>query len=921
MAEKTIVVDIDIKAEDIRAASAAMAEAQKQSAAYTQALNDLKTQQKENSALYKVGAIDAKENAKRQAELKIQMSEVSKGLRESNKEYANNKTVVDAAKGSNEQLRARLSLLTKQYNALSKEERENTKAGQQMQATIKGITDKLKANEKAVGDNRRNVGNYEEALKGVAGQINVMGVNLGNVISQLETFTDGVKQTVTATKAQNASIGATVTGLGALKLALIATGLGAFLVVLGSVVSFLTKTKEGSEALARVMSQVGAAVSVVVDRLAKFGAALNQVRLGNFAEAAELAKESVSGIGEELANETKEAKELTRRLQELTDAERDLTVERSNSRATIKELNKIAEDTSKTLKEREEAAMRAIDIEKGLMAEQVRLAQERFDIIKAQNEQGNSLAEDLDRQAEAEKRLGEIRAESLEMQTTLQNKLNTIRQQDQAMRQKAVDEAKKRTQEEIKAEEERIKAIEQGYIEERRLIDEIAETKKNQAIVNIANAEQQAEAIRFIEREALLDKLRVIEEETAAYTASADSIGAVDEEKYAKQLALKAKYEAQIVMMDRAAKAEAFTNQVTLLNNQEQLDIQSAELSIDNAERLEAEKYKISLKYAQLRLELMREGALLDGVLSDEETQKLQEVENTIKRLQGLIAEEGGTLAGMLGISEEDLGKMQTAMGTVTQLIQGVQSLVSANAEARLQEIETENEYQIRAIENSTLSEEQKDAKIQALNRKAAQEKYEIEVQQFKTAKGLQIALAVANTATAVMAQLSNPTPYVGFVLAALAAATGAIQIGTIAAQKPPPPPKFADGGILRGNTHAQGGIQLYGRDGTHYGEAEDGEPVLTSGVSKNPYLLKAASDINVAAGGVPLVNSNYMAQGGIASPTFAARNATNSNTQGLESRIDQLGDRIERMQPVVRVTDINRVNRQSVKVQQSADL
>ena len=171
------------------------------------------------------------------------------------------------------------------------------------------------------------------------------------------------------------------------------------------------------------------------------------------------------------------------------------------------------------------------------------------------------------------------------------------------------------------------------------------------------------------------------------------------------------------------------------------------------------------------------------------------------------------------------------------------------------------------------------------------------------------------------MAQFSNPTPYAGVILAALAAATGVVQIATIAAQKPPAAPKFARGGVLRGRTHAQGGIQLYGRDGTHYGEAEDGEPVLTSGVSRNPYLLQQASDINVAAGGRPLVGSNYMAAGGIASPTFAARQASN---QGLSSGdiTRAMSDAMTNL-PVqyVRVSDINRVNRQTVKVQQSADL
>ena len=66
---------------------------------------------------------------------------------------------------SNDELKAQLSILTAQYNKLTKEEKDNSEAGQQMGKTIRSISDELKANEKAVGNNTRNVGNYESALE------------------------------------------------------------------------------------------------------------------------------------------------------------------------------------------------------------------------------------------------------------------------------------------------------------------------------------------------------------------------------------------------------------------------------------------------------------------------------------------------------------------------------------------------------------------------------------------------------------------------------------------------------------------------------------------------------------------------------------------------------------------------------------
>lgn len=81
--------------------------------------------------------------------------------------------VNESLEGSNEQLRAQLSLVTAQYNALSKEQRENTEEGQRLKEQVSELTATLKENESAVGDNRRNVGNYKESIIEAANELQI----------------------------------------------------------------------------------------------------------------------------------------------------------------------------------------------------------------------------------------------------------------------------------------------------------------------------------------------------------------------------------------------------------------------------------------------------------------------------------------------------------------------------------------------------------------------------------------------------------------------------------------------------------------------------------------------------------------------------------------------------------------------------
>jgi hypothetical protein len=64
-------------------------------------------------------------------------------------------------------IRAQLSLTTLEWKKFTKEELENTKEGRKLVKNKKDLTAQLKKLEKQTGDNRRNVGNYNSALKGL----------------------------------------------------------------------------------------------------------------------------------------------------------------------------------------------------------------------------------------------------------------------------------------------------------------------------------------------------------------------------------------------------------------------------------------------------------------------------------------------------------------------------------------------------------------------------------------------------------------------------------------------------------------------------------------------------------------------------------------------------------------------------------
>ena len=244
---------------------------------------------------------------------------------------------------------------------------------------------------------------------GLASEFTIMGVSLNSV------------------KASFASVGkAAKASFATIKAGIMSTGIGLLVIAIGSLVTYFTQTEKGAEKLKVIFAGVGAAVSVITDRISKFGGAIVKFFRGDFKGAGQDMKDTFKGIGAEIAADVALMMELEKRSNALQDSERALNVETAQRRAEIEQLKMIAEDVTKTEEERLEAAKKAFNIEQELLDKRVANAKEAVEIAKQQVAASESSEEDLDNLAQKEIDLANIRGESATKQIELNNKINAI---------------------------------------------------------------------------------------------------------------------------------------------------------------------------------------------------------------------------------------------------------------------------------------------------------------------------------------------------------------------------------------------------------------------------------------------------------------------------------------------------------------
>jgi len=291
-----------------------------------------------------------------------------------------------------------------------------------------------------------------------------------------------------------------------LKMGLISTGIGAFVVLIGSLVSYFTNTQKGADKLAVVFAGLGTAVAVITDRISQFGSAVTQFFSGDFKGAAETVKGVVSGIGEEIKEEVAAITEITKRVQELRDVERDFGVERAKTNQEIAKARLLAEDENLTLQERIKHLETANKLELQTTADAIKLAEEKLLLKQQEVGLGESMAEDLDEVAQLEIELINLQTQSFSTRKRLATGIETLR-------------VEQRTEEKAR-ETERLKAIEEETKAEEKAAQELQKINEKK----LADDQKLAEQQKLIDQQRLADAVTLAQAEQSLNDATFNAI-------------------------------------------------------------------------------------------------------------------------------------------------------------------------------------------------------------------------------------------------------------------------------------------------------------------------------------------------------------------------------------------------------------
>lgn len=287
-------------------------------------------------------------------------------------------------------------------------------------------------------------------------------------------------------------------------------------------------------------------------------------------------------------------------------------------------------------------------------------------------------------------------------------------------------------------------------------------------------------------------------------------------------------------------------------------------------EDYEKRLYDIGVKYAKARLETLMKEVEAEMALLDPSSEKYQDLEDRLINLQSQInginyddatkkreewidkfkeglsgmnsaardalGETAGIFEGlsdiMVDVAEDGKLSFENMAQAVGKIVSGITSLMTDIYDARIENIEKEQEANDEAYdkeieriesleENGAISTEEAEARKRAAEDKTAAKNAELEKKkaalqekQAKWNKANSIIQTTIATSLAIMKAYSETGPILGNIFAAIIAAMGAAQIAVIAAQ---PIPKYA-----KGTKDHPGGLAIVGDGGKKEGIITD---------------------------------------------------------------------------------------------------
>lgn len=567
------------------------------------ALKDEKKQLDEAGKSYKAGTLSQDEYkkavgdaAKAQIELKKQLLDVNASISDNNRDIKTNTTLLNSQEDSVDALRAQLAKNTKELNAMSAATRNNSEEGQKLVTETKEISDRLKDMEKAVGDNRRNVGNYAESIQeamsstqGLSGATAAMATSLSGGVNVLKVF--------------NATLKANP----------ILAVVSVILVLVSTIEKLMKRNSEMAANLKAAFAPFEVIFSRILDGITEL--------LGGVAKAFEWITEKVvnllSSIGlitEETTKAANAAKTLTKQELAIYEAETNNLVTLSAMRRELEAQRTIVGDQLKTAEERNIAAQKAIAISKQMEKAEIGVLQQKYNQIKAQNELSYTSKEDRRAEMQALADLQARQADYIAQRKELENQASGI-----VKAQIAANEAAYKAAESAKAQA-AIKAAQEAENQKRALQE--ATIKQMETALTALNLSMQAKELENSSTETKLENEKAYVEESLKLEKYRLEQGLITKQEYAnkeaefnlgiQQLEKQRKEEQDALMREREAMDAANLHELKMAEITNEYDLRQAQLDeqyaqeMAAAEKIGADTALIQAKYEKAKEENTR---------------------------------------------------------------------------------------------------------------------------------------------------------------------------------------------------------------------------------------------------------------------------------------------------------------------------
>lgn len=197
----------------------------------------------------------------------------------------------------------------------------------------------------------------------------------------------------------------------------------------------------------------------------------------------------------------------------------------------------------------------------------------------------------------------------------------------------------------------------------------------------------------------------------------------------------------------------------------------------------------------------------------DKTSEAYQQYIDKIKELKELLPQVQEAEQNMAGGHERTIDQVNSIMSQLTDSLSNLSGSISKICQTALSESNRQYDKESKALElqleQNAISYEEYLEKKDELDKEAAKKEYKIKMAEWR----MNLVVATAQAAQAVVNALASGTPPVNIINATTAGLLGAAQLITIAGAKPVAP-SFATGGFLTGNSYHGDKIPFYGNAG-----------------------------------------------------------------------------------------------------------